>query len=172
LVTKGYHPLAFRYLVLNSHYRTGLDFTWEALEGGQKAYFRLLDFVRRWQEESFQEKDNKSGEKFKNRLRKSLEDNLNIPGALAVVWELTKSPLSSATKLNLIFDFDKVLGLRLKEEARKEAVIPEEVKKLVEQREELRQQKKWAEADKVRQEIEKKGWIVEDTTKGPKLKPV
>jgi len=154
---------------LNSCYRTGLDFTWEALEGAQKAYFRLLDFVRRWQEESFQEEDNKSGEKFKNRFRKFLEDDLNIAGALAVVWELTKSPLSSATKLNLIFDFDKVLGLKLKEEA-KEVVAPQEVQKLVEEREKLRQEGKWVAADKIRQKIEKMGWRIEDTKKGPKIK--
>ena len=173
LVAKGYHPLAFRYLVLNSCYRAGLDFTWEALEGAQKAYFRLIDFIRQWQEKgNSKRKDNKLAKEFKNQFRKYLEDDLNIPGALAVVWDLTKLPLSSQTKLNLIFDFDRVLGLRLEEEAKKEVVIPEEVKKLVEKRGELRRQKKWVQADEIRQEIEKRGWKIEDTAKGPKLKPV
>jgi len=173
LVAKDYHPLAFRYLVLNSHYRAGLDFTWEALEGAQKAYFRLLDFVRRWREEDgAEEKDNKLGREFKDQFRKFLEDDLNIPAALAVVWDLTKSLLSPSTKLNLIFDFDRVLGLKLKEEGEKEINIPKEIKKLAEKREELRRKKKWGEADKIRQKIEEKGWKVEDTAKGSKLKPV
>ena len=173
LVAKNYHPLAFRYLILNSHYRTGLDFTWEALEGAQKAYFRLLDFVRRWQkEEGFKGEDDKSEEKFKNQFRKFLEDDLNLPAALSVVWGLTKTSLSSSTKLNLIFDFDKVLGLKLKEEAEKEIIVPEEIKKLVEKREKLRQQKEWIQADKIRRKIKKKGWRIEDTPKGPKVKRV
>jgi len=173
LVAKGYHPLAFRYLVLNSHYRTGLDFTWEALEGAQKAYFRLIDFVRRWWEEKStkdKEKDNNLGKKFKDQFRKVLEDDLNTPGALAVIWDLTKSSLSPSAKLNLIFDFDKVLGIKLKEEGEKEINIPEEIKKLVEKREKLRREGKWEEADKIRQKIEKRKWKVEDTAEGPKLK--
>jgi len=173
LVAKGYHPLAFRYLILNSHYRTGLDFTWEALEGAQKAYFRLLDFVRCWQkEEGFKGENDKSVEKFKNQFRKFLEDDLNLPAALSVIWGLTKTSLPSSTKLNLIFDFDKVLGLKLKEEAEKEIVVPEEIKKLVEKREKLRRQKEWTQADKIRQEIEEKGWKIEDAPKGPKIKRV
>jgi len=173
LVTKGYHPLSFRYLILNSHYRTGLDFTWEALEGAQKAYFRLLDFVRRWQEEgNSKRKDNKLAKKFKDQFRKYLEDDLNIPGALAVVWDLTKSPLPPTNKLDLIFDFDKVLGLKLKEEAERKIIIPEEIEELVEKREELRRQKRWAQADEIRQEIKKRGWKIEDKPGGPEVKPI
>jgi len=174
LVAKGYHPLAFRYLILNSHYRKGLDFTWEALEGGQKAYFRLLDFVHRWREEEREigRKDEKGEEKFKNQFRKFLEDDLNIPAALSLIWDLTKSSLSLSSKLNLIFDFDKVLGLKLKEETEKKIKVPKEILKLVERREELRRQKKWFEADEIRQEIENKGWRIKDTIKGPELLPV
>jgi len=168
LVTKGYHPLAFRYLILNSCYRTGLDFTWEALEGAQKAYFRLIDFIRRWQEKgNSKRKDNGSAKEFKNQFRKYLEDDLNIPGALAVVWDLTKSSLPFATKLNLVFDFDRVLGLKLKEETERGWKIPKKVEFLVKKREKLRREKRWLEADRIRLEIENLGWMIRDGEDGP-----
>ena len=176
LVAKGYHPLAFRYLILNSHYRSGLDFTWEALGGAQKAYFRLLEFVRCWQEEKgkITKEDKFKIQKLNQRFVACLEDDLNNPEALALVWELVKADLPPAAKLKLIFSWDKVLGLNLRKVSsiRYQVLsVPEEIKLLVKEREKLRQEEKWAAADKIRQKIEKMGWRVEDTPHGPRILP-
>lgn len=173
LVKRGYHPLAFRYLVLTSHYRSGLDFTWQALKGAQNCYFRLVNFVKLW-EEGKGKKSLKEKEKIKNLKLKFisfLEDDLNVAGAISVVWELTKADLSPAAKLELINDFDKVLGLNLIKEAKKKPKIPSEVLRLVKERENLREKKEWEKADKIRQKIERMGWQLEDTSCGTKIKP-
>ncbi|MGB9911023.1 MAG: cysteine--tRNA ligase [Microgenomates group bacterium] len=176
LVKKGFHPLAFRYLVLTSHYRGGLDFDWENLKGAQTAYFRLIDFVKSWQEKSEKEskkevkKEKIKNEHFRKKFITKLSDDLNIPEGLAVVWELVKADLPEKNKLELIIDFDKVLGLNLIKEAKKEIAIPLKIKKLLEKREKFRQEKKWKEADLIRKQIEKEGWRVEDTPEGVKIK--
>jgi len=171
LVAKGYHPLAFRYLVLNSHYRTGMDFNWEALRGAQKAYFRLVDSVSRWQEEGGRiiSSGVNDGEKFYSDFKAKVEDDLNIPGALSVAWEIVRARLSPMVKLKLILEFDSVLGLNLEKEAKKEHPVSLEVKNLLAKREELRRREKWSEADKIRRKIEKLGWKIEDAPKGSKL---
>ena len=84
---------------------------------------------------------------------------------------MAKSDIPDPDKLDLILDFDQVLGLRLVAQAKMAIKIPKEIKELVEKREELRKKEKWDEADKIRQQIEKLGWKIEDASKGPKLKP-
>jgi len=110
-------------------------------------------------------------QKFRQKFQDRLSDDLNTPEALAVVWQMAKSDIPDPDKLDLILDFDQVLGLRLVAQAKMAIKIPKEIKELVEKREELRKKEKWDEADKIRQQIEKLGWKIEDASKGPKLKP-
>ena len=172
LVSKGFNPLAFRYLILNSSYRQGLVFDWESLRAAAEAYNRLVNLVKEWNEEKEEAKEeSKLAKKFADKFADAFSDDLNAPKALAVVWRMVKSKLSPAEKLNLILDWDRVFGFRLAARAKKKTVISKEIKKLIEEREKLRRQEKWDEADKIRQKIEKLGWKIEDTQKGPKLRP-
>ena len=170
LIEKGFNPLAFRYLVMTSHYRSGLEFSWESLASAQSALNRLYENVsilRRktgiipvsegeWQEKFIQ----------------AISDDLNMPQAIAVVWEMLKKESSDQVKYSLLLDWDRVLGLDLNHPKTYNIREPnEEVKNLVEERERLRKEKRWEEADDLRKKIEKKGWLLEDTAEGPKLKP-
>lgn len=171
LVTKGYNPLAFRYLVLTSHYRAGLVFDWKALAGAAEAYGRLSQLLRDWKKEgNVDKKESKLGAKFQKSFVAALSDDLNVPKALAILWQMAKSELFPSEKLRLVLNWDKVFGLRLSEQLKAKIEIPPAIKKLVEERERLRQQGEWGKADKLRQKLKKLGWKIEDTSKGPKLK--
>ena len=183
LIEKGYDPIAFRYLALTSHYRKGLNFTWKGLAGAQRALDRLKDFTS--QRETSPRK-NPSGlefltrrvrgigevEEYRKRFLVAVNDDLNMPQALAVVWEVVKSEkLKVKSKRELILDWDQVLGLDLGK-VTQVAQVEQEIKELIEGRDKLRKAKKWKEADEIREKIEDRGWKMEDTAKGPKLKKI
>jgi len=176
LVKKGFNPLAMRYLILTSHYRKGLDFTWEALAGAQKSLDRLYGIISQLR--------SKTGinpvrvgkmEEFQKQFVAALADDLNLPQAMAVVWEMVKSDVSAKEKKSLLLDWDRVLGLDIAEvgsgewEAGQKVEVGSEIGKLVKEREELRKEGKWQEADEIRKQVEAKGYIIEDTKTGYKL---
>ncbi|HUS52184.1 MAG TPA: cysteine--tRNA ligase [Candidatus Bathyarchaeia archaeon] len=170
---RGFDPLALRYLFLTAHYRTQLNFTWKGLTSAQIAYRKLIGLVREWRQEGKSPASKKGLEKidhFRQEFQEKINHDLNLPEALAVVWQMAKSNLSSSAKLGLILDFDQVLGLGLGEV--KEIKLPEKVRKLLDKREKLRQASKWQEADKIRQQITKLGYKIEDSSKGVKANPV
>ena len=114
------------------------------------------------------EADSAMTRQLEEKFLKAVNDDLNMPKALAILWEVARhKKLSGSQKRELILKFDEILGLRLKEI--KVSPIPAEVSSLAEQREILRKEKKWQEADKIRKELEKRGWIVKDTDKGTKI---
>ncbi|MBU1071592.1 cysteine--tRNA ligase [Patescibacteria group bacterium] len=157
LDNKGFSPFDLKYFYLIGHYRKQLNFTWEALEGAKTALERLRKRMADLQGETLKV-DGVWEEKFRERL----EDDLDMPGALALVWEMVKDKdLSDGEKLGLIEKWDEVLGLGLSKVEMK-LEIPEEVVKLVEKRSRLREEGKWNGADSIREEIEKLGYVVED----------
>lgn len=172
---RGFEPLVLRYLFLTAHYRDKMNFTWEALKGARAAYERLVEMVKGWKQgrgrKTISPDDPQKIQRFRQKFQDRLSDDLNTSEALAVVWQMAKSDIPDPDKLDLILDFDKVLGLRLATQTKVAIKIPKEIKELVEKREELRKKEKWEEADKIRQQIEKLGWKIEDASKGPKLKP-
>ena len=107
---------------------------------------------------------------WQTRFVERIEDDLDMPGALAVVWEMLKDNIPDYDKRDLLLDWDQVLGLRLSHVSRITYHVPEEVEELIMKREELRKEKKWEEADEVRKQIEAMGYWVEDTEVGAKLK--
>ncbi|MBU3957175.1 cysteine--tRNA ligase [Patescibacteria group bacterium] len=166
LIDKDYDPLAFRYLCLTVHYRKNLNFTWKSLESAQKALNKLRQQVAGW-------KTGKKGvPEFEKKFLEAINNDLDMPRALAVVWDLVKSKYPDSAKKASLLKFDQVLGFRLAAQTKVKIKIPTEVNQLVEKREELRKEGKWQEADKVRQQIKKLDWQIEDTAKGPKLRPV
>jgi len=172
---RGFDPLALRYLFLTCHYRSKMNFTWKGLEGAQAAYQKLLEMVKSWRKGGRQvisETDVEKIDGFRKKFQKKINDDLNIPEALAITWEVAKSNIPDPDKLDLILDFDKVLGLELVKGLPEEKVlpVPREVEDLANKREALRRKKKWDEADKIRKEIENLGFVIEDTVNGPRIK--
>jgi len=170
---KGFESLALRYLFLTCHYRSKMNFTWKGLGGAQVAYQKLVEMTRSWKKGGRQvvsDVDVGKIDDFRKKFQEKINNDLNIPEALAIVWEVAKSNIPDPDKLDLILDFDQVLGLRLAEAPIKKFQVPTEIQRLVEEREKLRKEEKWQEADKVRKEIEKSGFIIEDTPEGPKVK--
>ncbi len=163
---KNYNPLALRYFFLQAHYRSKQSFTWEALEAAQKGLNHLYNQVRELGVQA--EEEGEIDQEFKEKFKKDLADDFNTPRALSVVQELLKSDLDKKDKLATILDFDKVLGLKLKEELLK-TEVSEEVKQLVRKRDEARQNKDFQESDKIRGELEEMGYVVEDTPRGTRV---
>jgi cysteinyl-tRNA synthetase len=153
VVDKGFDPLALRYLYLQVHYRQEMNFTWEALDGAQKAINKLRSSYA----------DAEEGEAGTN-LIDALNDDLNAPKALASLWE------GNPTKGDFI-EADELLGIGLSRTAKVEEV-PDNVKELSLKREELRKAGQYEEADKIRQEIEDLGFAVEDSADGPRIRAV
>jgi cysteinyl-tRNA synthetase len=176
LVGKGIEPMAFRYLVLTSSYRQGMNFTWDSLKSAQTAYQKLINLVRGWQSKNPREKisdyDLSKIDSFRQEFQEKISQDLNWPEGIAVIWKLAKSNLSPYDKLDLITDFDQVFGLKIIEKAKEKIEIPEKIKEMVKEREELRSKGEWKKSDKVRDKIKELGWSIEDTFEGIKIKPV
>jgi len=153
-----------------------MNFTWQALESAAEGLKHLQNQVRGLDSSrklGFFARlfgKNQVNSKFKNIFLEAINDDLNMPRALAAALELLKSDLPDEEKLATILDFDKVLGLGLKNLGKAEKTnIPDEINKLVKARLEARQEKNWAEADRLRLEIEKMGYMVEDTKDGQRI---
>jgi cysteinyl-tRNA synthetase len=169
IVDRGYQPLALRYLFLMTHYRSRLNFTWESLDSAQKGLDKLRNRVN--QLTGKPNMDSQLAEGYQRQFKELINDNLAVPQALALVWEVIGSDLEDWEKKGLIGDFDQVLGLDLIREG-KEINIPAEVMELVRQREAVREKGNWNEADELRQKIEDKGYQVIDGQSGYQIKPL
>jgi len=160
LMEMGFDPMAYRYLVLGSHYRKGMEFSLENLKAAETA----LNKLRSYKVSSF----DKINQTFKQEFIEAVSNDLAMPEALAVVWKLMKSDIDSQEKWATLLDFDRVLGLNLDKEIIEEE-IPGEVNKLIEERQEARKNKNWAESDRLRDLIKEKGYMVEDLEKSCKI---
>lgn len=174
LKDKTYEPLAYRFLNLNTHYRTPLNFSWESLaaarDGLNNYYGKFSSLNKPLVPMPIKMgKDSPEYEKFKNDFLAALNDDLNTPQALAVAWEVLKSSLPDLDKRNLLLEFDKIFALGL--DKLKPVSIPTKVTNLVKERELVRQGKDWIKSDELRQQIEQLGFKVEDTDSGPIVKP-
>jgi cysteinyl-tRNA synthetase len=172
LVEKGYDPIAMRYLILTSHYKKGLNFSYESLESAQNALVNLRSqisqlrqgFVGQANRTVLSEEKNNKIDEYLEKFIAALSDDINVPQALAVMWEMLKSNIPSGDKYDLAMSFDEVLGLNLKSQTANIKQIPKEIQILISKREQLRKEKKFEEADEIRDEIEKSGYKVKDTS--------
>ncbi len=160
LEKKGFDPLALRYLYLQTHYRQEMNFTWEALEAAQNALDKLRKEIVSYDEPRV------GCAALEQEFLEAVNDDLNMPKALAILWKVVNSDYPSSAKAESILKFDKVLGLSLeisKEILKsREKKMPEDVKELLLKREKLRKEKKYDEADKIREQIIEMGFRVED----------
>ncbi len=162
---KDFDPIALRYFYLTANYRKPLNFTWDGLSAAQSALEKLRSQVSSLRSQSdrtiLSEEKNEKVEKYRNDFMAAVNDDLNTPMALAVLWEMLKSNIPSTDKYDLSLSFDEILGLNLSQKS-KEKEIPENIKNLISKREELRNEKKFEEADKIRKDIEDLGYSVND----------
>lgn len=178
---QGIDPLALRLLFAQSHYHQQMNFTWESVHAAQEALNKLRETVRELKKQSGGSTDavkeeHRDGDttsvdavaKYRNKFKEALSNDLQMPQAIAVVWEMLKSDISPAEKLSLLFDFDKVLGLGLSKT--KEDKIPQEIIRLAEDREHARRTNNFAKSDELRKEIQQKGYTIEDAPEGFKIK--
>ncbi len=169
---KGYDPLVYKLLCYTSSYRNKLNFTWEGIEASSKSLERLRNGYQANKNgtDTLNEEDKKDLERLENEFHKAINDDMNMPLAMSFVWEVIKYNKKSPEIAELLKKFDTVLGIKIdKEETNKEIEIPEEVLKLVEERKQARQEKNWAESDRLRDLIKEKGYEVKDTKDGMEI---
>ncbi len=176
---RGFSPLSYRYWLLTSHYSTPANFTWDALEGAHAALKKL----HRYFVDELNVDDGLVDTQYQEKFTALINDDLNTPKAVALVWELVKDEdVTPEDKRATLLLFDSVLGLGLNESKDRLAELlkgggqklsisdaPENIQKLVEEREKAREQKDFERSDELRQKIKKEGYTIEDTDKGPQL---
>lgn len=158
---KKYSGEVIRYFVLSGHYRKPIDFSTQALEGAKSAYERLKNILENIKS------DGKINKEYFEEYQKSMDEDLNTPAALAVLWKLVRDK-DAKGKYKTIEEIDRVFGLKLFE--KKKVRVPKEVKKLLEEREKARKEKNWSLADKKRDEISRFGFVIEDNPNGARVR--
>jgi len=161
---KGFEPLSLRYFYMSAHYRNPLNFTWEALQNAQNTLKKLYSIVGTYNESE----DSAVSLDYMERFKVAVNDDINMPKAVSVVWDLVKSDVAEASKIKTLLEMDKVLGLDIENYVGFE--VPADVVNLARTRFQYRKSGIWDKADLLRRQIEDKGFVVEDTGNDFKLK--
>ena len=166
LEEKGYTAMDYRMFNFTSHYRNKLNFTWDSLEAAKISLARLKEGYKKQAEGNEDVSDNVL-EEYENKFHEAINDDLNMPLAMSVVWDVVKNPIKSKKFAELLLKFDEVLGLQLDKEEILE--IPDEIQKIIEERNDARKNKEWAKSDELRDLLKEKGYIVKDTANGTEV---
>ncbi len=159
----GFQPLVYRYFTLTCHYRKPLEFSFKNLKAAKNFYERLKNIRAEIKD------DGKLNNRYLKKFEQAINNDLDMPKALQVLWNLVRDEKAEG-KIKTIKKIEEVFALGLLKKEKVE--IPDKIKRLVEKREKLRKDKKWEEADKIREEIKRMGWQIDDTPTGPKLKRI
>ena len=174
LKAKGFLPLDFKYFCLNTHYAKKINFTWDGLKASSVGYRKLRSILRE-HKNSEEKTDVAVLNKYREDFLNAVNDDLNTPLALGILWGMVRDNKKSVDIYNLACEFDKALGLSLDEviEVEENPVsIPQNVKDLCEQRLVARQSKNWAESDRLRDKITELGFMIKDTKDGYEVTPI
>lgn len=166
IIARGYSPLAYRLFNYSCHYRGKLNFTWEGIESANTSLIRLREGYQKHLNGNSDISDEIIAD-MENRFHQAINDDMNMPLALSVVWEAVKYPEKSPKIAQLLKKFDTVLGIKIDEV--QETKIPQEILDLVEERKHARSDKNWNESDRLRDLIAEKGYIVKDTKDGTEV---
>ena len=167
IINRGYDPLVYRLFNFSCHYKGKLNFTWDGIEAASVSLNRL----REGYQKHLNGTDNVSDDiinDMENRFHQAINDDLNMPLAMSVVWEAVKYPEKSPEIAQLLEKFDTVLGIKITEK-KEEQQVPQEILDLVEQRKSARNEKNWAESDRLRDLIIEKGYNIKDTKDGVEI---
>ena len=173
LEKRGIEPLAYRYFTYTSHYRNKLNFTWDGIKSCQVSLDRLRELVNSHKDLN-NNVDDEVLKDFENRFIEAINDDLNMPVAISIVWELAKYSVKSNKIYELIMKFDSILSLDLNKVKKdnKNVEVPNEILELLEQRKKARESKDYALSDTLRDKIKEKGYIVKDTKEGQEIEKV
>ena len=166
IIARGYSPLAYRLFNYSCHYRGKLKFTWEGIESANTSLIRLREGYQKHLNGNSDISDEIIAD-MENRFHQAINDDMNMPLALSVVWEAVKYPEKSPKIAQLLKKFDTVLGIKIDEV--QETKIPQEILDLVEERKQARSDKNWSESDRLRDLIAEKGYIVKDMKDGTEV---
>ncbi|MBI3305854.1 cysteine--tRNA ligase [Candidatus Nomurabacteria bacterium] len=169
ITERGINPIAYRFWLLMANYRSKANFVWEALEGAETALKRLYNLY-----EGLEKGVGKVNKEYQQKFREFIEDDLDTPRALTVLWDVLKDEkVSNADKKATVLDFDRVLGLGFdKLKGEKKVVLPVKIKKLLLEREKARVEKDFQKSDELRVEINSLGYGVKDTPEGQKVSKI
>ncbi len=175
LIDRGFTGEDYRYWLLTAHYRSPVNFSWEALTAAKQALFRL----RRFMYEDYKQKAGRPDEEYVSELRVHISNDFDTPAVIALLWQITKDDrLDNPTKCATIHVIDSILDVGLRAELKEgvktlgileQTEIPAEIEELVKRREAARIARNWLEADTLREALNLKGYSIEDTSHGPKL---
>lgn len=163
LKEKGYEPEVYRMFNFSSHYKKPINFTFEAMDSAKVALSRLKDGYKKHLLGN-EEVDENAIKEFETRFLDAINDDLNMPLALSAVWDVVKYEKKSPVLAQLLKKFDTVLGLNIEKEEKVD--LPEEIKKIVEERKVARENKDWKKSDELRDKLLSLGYNVKDTKDG------
>lgn len=168
---RGYDPIVYKLFCYSASYRNKINFTWEAMESTSKSLERLRKGYQthRAGKDELNEEDIKNLSNIENGFHEAINDDMNIPLAMSFVWSAIRYEKKSSKIAQLLLKFDTVLGLEIEKEDKNEIQIPEEILKLVEERNIARKEKNWEESDRIRDLLQEKGYVVKDTKDGTKI---
>ena len=168
LESKGYNPLEYRFMCLNTSYRKVLVFTYDALDQAKNTFSKLKSKIKSINTNLDGNIDTDKFNEYKNKFIEAISDDLNMPTALSVLYDVLKDDISNSTKIELVKDFDKVLSLDLLKEETKEidSDLEKYILSKIEERKEAKANKDFAKADSIRDELLEKGIILKDTREG------
>ena len=165
LESKGYDPLAYRFMCLQSHYRKQLLFSYESLDNTVVAYNKLKNKIKSLKN-NLEGNIEEAKEKYETLFKEALENDLNTSDALTILYDVLKSDLNNKTKLFLVEEFDKVLSLDLLKEDKIDEELEKYILEKIEERNVAKKNKDYSKADNIREELESRGILISDTREG------
>ena len=172
IIDRGYDPLVYKLFCYTIQYRKKLNFTWEGIEASAKALERLREGYQKHLQGTDEIEETKI-KFYQERFHEAINDDLNMPVAMSVVWDVIKADKKSKKLAELLLEFDRVMGIKI-EEKNDDTIssIPEEIAELLEKRKQAREKKDWTESDRLRDAIKEKGYLVKDTKEGQELEKI
>jgi cysteinyl-tRNA synthetase len=167
LIKRNVPPLAYRYASFQTHYRKPMEYSDDSILAAKNGLEHLYNQVREVAGAGTDPQGTVNAQ-YRGKFIEAVNDDLNMPRAMAVVQEMLKSDISAVEKHATVLDFDRVLGLSL-DEVNQPENLPDEIQKLVDARRQAREANNWAESDRLRNEIQARGYTVKDTREGMKL---
>lgn len=171
LIDKGYEPIVYRYFCLTAHYKQQLKFSYEGMDSAKNAYNNLKSKIIELKKDHDGKEHKKLDHEYLKEFEEIINDDLNMPKALAIVYQVIKDDkLSNKDKYLILLEFDKVLGIGFESMKEEKVEIDSEIEELIKQRDEAKKNKDFKTSDKIRDELKEKGIILLDTKEGTKWK--
>lgn len=171
LEEKGLDPLAYRFFTFTSNYTNKLNFTWDAISSANVSLNKLREATLKHKGVN-QKIDGNIIDSFRNRFKEALNDDLNLPIAMSIVWEVAKYDTKSNDLYLLLKEFDEVLSIDIDKDVKEkneEIELPDDIKEILEKRKQARDGKDYSESDRLRDILKEKGYIVKDSKEGQKI---